>query len=136
MAWHTITSPNQTMAAITHYGSYHPDDGILVIPTALGCPPKLNAKQLSSEIYNSQTLRLLSLASMSGCCQVSIPLGTHDKCPISVSFIARHGGDRFLLDTQTMYTTIQEQGEILAKSSVSSKQAMNEEAAEAAKDKS
>eukprot|EP00267_Zea_mays_P055840 XP_023155876.1 outer envelope protein 64, chloroplastic isoform X1 [Zea mays] len=111
------------------------DDGILVIPTALGCPPKLNAKQLSSEIYNSQTLRLLSLASMSGCCQVSIPLGTHDKCPISVSFIARHGGDRFLLDTQTMYTTIQEQGEILAKSSVSSKQAMNEEAAEAAKDK-
>jgi hypothetical protein len=63
-------------------------------------------------------------------------LGTHDKCPISVSFIARHGGDRFLLDiTQTMYTTIQEQVEILAKSSVSSKLAMNEEAAEAAKEK-
>lgn len=112
------------------------DDGILVIPTALGCPPKLNAKELSSESYNSQTLRLLSLASMSGCCQVSIPLGTHDKCPISVSLIARHGGDRFLLDTtQTMYTTIQEQVEILAKSSVSSKQAMNEEAAEAAKER-
>lgn len=112
------------------------DDGILVIPTALGCPPKLNAKELSSESYNSQTLCLMSLASMSGCCQVSIPLGTHDKCPISVSLIARHGGDRFLLDTtQTMYTTIQEQVEILAKSSVSSKQAMNEEAAEAAKEK-
>lgn len=63
-------------------------------------------------------------------------MGTHDKCPISVSFIARHGGDRFLLDTtQTMYTTIQEQVEILAKSNVSSKQAMNEEAAEAAKEK-
>ncbi|CAN6292205.1 unnamed protein product [Urochloa humidicola] len=112
------------------------DDGILVIPTALGCPPKLNAKELSSESYNSQTLCLSSLASMSGCCQVSIPLGTHDKCPISVSFIARHLGDRFLLDTvQTMYATIQEQVEILAKSSVSSKQAMDEEAAEAAKEK-
>jgi len=34
-----------------------------------------------------------------------------------------------------MYTTIQEQVEILAKSSVSSKQAMNEESAEAAKEK-
>jgi len=68
--------------------------------------------------------------------QVSIPLGTHDKCPVSVSFIARHGCDRFLLDTiQTMYATIQEQVEILAKSNVSSKQAMNEEAAEAAKEK-
>ncbi|WVZ60231.1 hypothetical protein U9M48_010282 [Paspalum notatum var. saurae] len=112
------------------------DDGILVIPTSLGCPPKLNAKELSSESYNAQTLYLSSLASMSGCCQVSIPLGTHDKCPISVSFIARHGGDRFLLDTvQTMYATIQEQVEILAKSNVSSKQAMNEEAAEAAKEK-
>ncbi|TVU00832.1 hypothetical protein EJB05_53731, partial [Eragrostis curvula] len=112
------------------------DDGILVIPTALGCPPKLNARELSSESYNSQTLCLSSIASMSGCCQVSIPLGTHDKCPISVSFIARHGGDRFLLDTtQTMYATIQEQAEILAKSNVSSKQAMNEEAAETAKEK-
>ncbi|KAJ1293957.1 hypothetical protein BS78_01G109600 [Paspalum vaginatum] len=112
------------------------DDGILVIPTALGIPPKLNAKELSSESYNAQTLYLSSLASMSGCCQVSIPLGTHDKCPISISFIARHGGDRFLLDTvQTMYATIQEQVEILAKSNVSSKQAMNEEAAEAAKER-
>ncbi|GJM96353.1 hypothetical protein PR202_ga13179 [Eleusine coracana subsp. coracana] len=112
------------------------DDGILVIPTALGSPPKLNAKELSSENYNSQTSCLSSIASMSGCCQVSIPLGTHDKCPISVSFIARHGGDRFLLDTtQTMYAIIQEQVEILAKSNVSSKQAMNEEAAEVAKEK-
>ncbi|KAK3146330.1 hypothetical protein QOZ80_3BG0264720 [Eleusine coracana subsp. coracana] len=117
-------------------GALLKDDGILVIPTALGSPPKLNAKELSSENYNSQTSCLSSIASMSGCCQVSIPLGTHDKCPISVSFIARHGGDRFLLDTtQTMYATIQEQVEILAKSNVSSKQAMNEEAAEAAKEK-
>lgn len=112
------------------------DDGILVIPTALGCPPKLNAKELSSESYNAQTLYFSSLASMSGCCQVSIPLGTHDRCPISISFVARHGGDRFLLDTiQTMYATIQEQVEIIAKSNVSSKQARNEEAAEAAKEK-
>lgn len=63
-------------------------------------------------------------------------MGTHDKCPISVSFIARHGGDRFLLDTtQAMYGTIQEQVEILATSNASSKQAMIEEAAEAAKEK-
>ncbi|PAN45453.1 hypothetical protein PAHAL_9G120400 [Panicum hallii] len=117
-------------------GALLKDDGILVIPTTSGCPPKLNAKELSSESYNSQTLCLSSLASMSGCCQVSIPLGTHDKCPVSVSFIARHGCDRFLLDAiQTMYATIQEQVEILAKSNVSSKQAMNEEAAEAAKEK-
>ncbi|XP_044979917.1 outer envelope protein 64, chloroplastic [Hordeum vulgare subsp. vulgare] len=112
------------------------DDGILVIPTALGCPPKINARELSSTSYNAETLCLQSLSSMSGCCQVTVPIGTHDKCPISVSFIARHGGDRFLLDTtQAIYATIQEQVEILAKSNASSKEAMNEEAAEAAKEK-
>lgn len=67
---------------------------------------------------------------------MTVPLGTHDKCPVSVSLIARHGGDRFLLDTiQTIYATIQEQVDALAKSNVSSKQAMSEEAAEAAKEK-
>lgn len=117
-------------------GALLKDDGILVIPTVLGCPPKLNARELSSQDYNVQTSCLTSLASMSGCCQVTVPLGTHDKCPVSVSLIARHGGDRFLLDTiQTIYATIQEQVDALAKSNVSSKQAMSEEAAEAAKEK-
>uniref|UniRef100_A0A0E0KI15 Amidase domain-containing protein n=1 Tax=Oryza punctata TaxID=4537 RepID=A0A0E0KI15_ORYPU len=117
-------------------GALLKDDGILVIPTVLGCPPKLNARELSSEDYNVQTSCLTSLASMSGCCQVTVPLGTHDKCPVSVSLIARHGGDRFLLDTiQTIYATIEEQVDVLAKSNVSSKQAMSEEAAEAAKEK-
>jgi hypothetical protein len=68
--------------------------------------------------------------------QVTIPVGAHDKCPISISLIARHGGDRFLLDTtQAIYATIQEQVEMLVKSNASSKEAMNEEAAEAAKEK-
>jgi hypothetical protein len=41
-----------------------------------------------------------------------------------------------LLDTtQAIYATIQEQVEMLAKSNASSKEAMNEEAAEAAKEK-
>lgn len=44
--------------------------------------------------------------------QVSIPLGFHDKCPISVSLVARHFGDRFLLDiVQSMYATLQEQAD-------------------------
>lgn len=42
--------------------------------------------------------------------QVTIPLGKHDGCPISVSFIASHGADKFLLDTVLdMYSSLQEQ---------------------------
>lgn len=30
--------------------------------------------------------------------QVSIPLGMHDNLPVSVSLLAKHGEDHFLLD--------------------------------------
>lgn len=68
--------------------------------------------------------------------QVTIPLGFYDKCPVSVSFIARHGGDCFLLDTlQTMYSTLQEQVDIAAKSKSSRNVVSREESAEIAKEK-
>ena len=44
------------------------------------------------------------------CCQVTIPLGKNDGCPISVSLITFHGGDKFLLDTLLdMYSSLKEQ---------------------------
>ncbi|XP_073015291.1 translocon at the outer membrane of chloroplasts 64-like isoform X1 [Primulina eburnea] len=111
------------------------DEGILVIPTTIDPPTKLGAKEIMSEDYLIQTSTLSSLASMSGCCQVAIPLGVYDKCPVSVSLLARHGGDRFLLDTlQTMYTSLQEQVDIASKSK-SSTVVTQEASAEMAKEK-
>ncbi|KAG6627638.1 hypothetical protein CIPAW_15G143400 [Carya illinoinensis] len=113
------------------------DDGILVIPTIADPPPKLGGKEILSESYQSRACSLLSIASVSGCCQIAIPLGFHNKCPISVSFIARHGGDRFLLDTvHTMYTSLQEQVDIASKSKVSKNVVSKEQSAEIAKEKS
>ncbi|CAI0400428.1 unnamed protein product [Linum tenue] len=112
------------------------DDGILVIPTTYALPPKLNAKELLSEDYKLRSYSLLSLASLSGCCQVTIPLGSHDKCPTSISFIARQGGDRFLLDTlQSMYATLQEQADVLATSKQSGRAGNPEISADVAKEK-
>ncbi|KAF8389993.1 hypothetical protein HHK36_024513 [Tetracentron sinense] len=112
------------------------DDGILVIPTVADPPPKLGGKEIFSEDYQSRAFSLLSIASMSGCCQVSVPLGFHDKSPVSVSFIARYGRDRFLLDTvHTMYTSLQEQADITARSNLSSNKITQEESAEIAKEK-
>lgn len=112
------------------------DDGILVIPTVADPPPKLGGKESLSEEYQNRTLGLLSIASMSGCCQVTVPLGLYDKYPVSVSFMARHGGDRFLLDTvQTMYASLQEQADIAAKSKLSSNAVDRETCAEIAKEK-
>lgn len=112
------------------------DDGVLVIPTVANPPPKLGAKETSTEEYLIRTWTLTSLASMSGCCQVTIPLGFHDKCPVSVSFIARNGGDRFLLDTvHTMYASLQEQADFVGKSKSSSDVVNQEKYAETAKEK-
>ncbi|KAF2309109.1 hypothetical protein GH714_000565 [Hevea brasiliensis] len=80
---------NELRAAID---SLLKDDGILVIPTTAYLPPKLGAKEMLSEDYQIRSFSLLSIASLSGCCQVTIPLGHYDKRPVSVSFIARHGG--------------------------------------------
>ncbi|KAK4768464.1 hypothetical protein SAY87_003605 [Trapa incisa] len=112
------------------------DDGILVIPTISGPPPKLGAKELQSWEYQIEASTLLSIASMSGCCQASVPLGTYDKYPISVSFIARNGGDRFLLDTvHTMYSTLQEEADFASKNKSTKSAASREDTAEIAKEK-
>ncbi|ESR64856.1 hypothetical protein CICLE_v10007714mg [Citrus x clementina] len=112
------------------------DDGILVTPTTAYPPPKLGGKEMLSEDYQNRAFSLLSIASVSGCCQVTVPLGYYDKCPTSVSFIARHGGDRFLLDTvQNMYASLQEQADIATKSKLSTNTFNQKQSAEIAKEK-
>ncbi|PON81901.1 Amidase [Trema orientale] len=86
------------------------DDGILVVPTVADPPLKLHTKKWLSSEFLDRTLALTSIASMSGCCQVTVPVGKHNDCPISVSFLSFHGADKFLLDTVLdMYLCLQEQ---------------------------
>ncbi|KAL6964277.1 Outer envelope protein 64, mitochondrial [Sarracenia purpurea var. burkii] len=94
------------------------DGGILVLPTVADPPLKLNSKRGLAAEFHDRAFALLSIATMSGCCQVTIPLGRHDDCPISVSFIAFHGADKLLLDTVLeMYSSLQEQVSLVSNSS-------------------
>lgn len=92
------------------------EDGILVIPTVADPPPKLNTKNKNAmNEFLDRNYALASIASMSGCCQVTIPLGKHGDSPISVSFLAYYGGDKFLLDTiLDVYASLQDQADIAA----------------------
>lgn len=93
------------------------DDGILIIPTATDFPFNRNSKKKLSLELEDRLFTLLSIAGLSGCCQVTVPLGKHDGLPISVSFIAAHGADKFLLDTVLdMYSSLQEQISIASNS--------------------
>ncbi|PHU04738.1 Outer envelope protein 64, mitochondrial [Capsicum chinense] len=94
------------------------NDGILVLPSTADPPLKLKSRQgLAAEVHD-RTFALLGIASMSGCCQAAIPLGEHDNYPISLSFIASHGTDKFLLDTfLDMYSSLQEEVSIQSSAS-------------------
>lgn len=73
------------------------DFGVLMIPTVPGPPPKLQTNPSELDIFRARAFSLLSIAGVSGFCQVSIPLGVYNNLPVSVSLVARHGADRFLL---------------------------------------
>uniref|UniRef100_A0A2N9FIC5 Uncharacterized protein n=1 Tax=Fagus sylvatica TaxID=28930 RepID=A0A2N9FIC5_FAGSY len=104
--------PNNTEISDS-YADFASEDGILVVPTVADPPLKLKTKKGLSAEFHDCIFMLSSIASMSGCCQVTIPLGNHNDCPISVSFITFHGADKFLLDTVLdMYSTLQEQARI------------------------
>ncbi|CAH9084688.1 unnamed protein product [Cuscuta epithymum] len=75
------------------------DDGILVIPTTADPPSTLPSKTGLSKEGCDRAFSLLSIASISGCCEAAVPFGEHDNHPVSVSFIASHGNDNFLLHT-------------------------------------
>ncbi|PON55921.1 Amidase [Parasponia andersonii] len=93
------------------------DDGILVVPTVADPPLKLHMKKWLSSEFPDRALALTSIASMSGCCQVTVPVGKHNDCPISVSFLSFHGADKFLLDTVLdMYLCLQEQVSVASNS--------------------
>ncbi|XP_048136424.1 amidase 1-like [Rhodamnia argentea] len=93
------------------------DFGILAIPTVPGPPPKLQTDASSLEVFRAKAFSLLSIAGVSGFCQVSIPMGLHGNLPISISLLAKRGADGFLLDlVETLYESLEEEIAIAEKS--------------------
>ncbi|EEC74029.1 hypothetical protein OsI_08982 [Oryza sativa Indica Group] len=86
------------------------DTGILVLPTTAGYPLKRNARQRLSPGFEDRMSAFVGIATLSGCCQAVIPLGSHNDDPISLSLLAAHGSDKFLLrNVLYMFSSIKEQ---------------------------
>ncbi|KAK6911525.1 Amidase signature domain [Dillenia turbinata] len=92
------------------------DCGVLALPTVSEPPPKLQTEPSELQLFRARAFSLLSIAGVSGFCQVSIPLGFHDNLPVAVSLIAKHGSDGFLLGLiETIHETLKEEIEIAEK---------------------
>ncbi|KAI4379044.1 hypothetical protein MLD38_016446 [Melastoma candidum] len=96
------------------------ENGILAIPTVPGPPPKLLTDPSSLEIFRARAFSLLSIAGVSGFCQVILasfsPIelcdhssGLHEGFPFSFSLVAKHGSDRFLLDIVEILHSVRSQ---------------------------
>ncbi|CAL0316576.1 unnamed protein product [Lupinus luteus] len=86
------------------------DFGVLMIPTVPGPPPKLQSDASELESFRARAFSLLSIAGMSGFCQVSIPLQMYNNLPISISLVARDSADGFLLRlVESLYEVIKEE---------------------------
>lgn len=86
---------------------------VLAIPTVPGPPPKLKTDPSLLEGFRNRAFSLLSIAGVSGFCQVSIPLGLDDNLPVSISLLARHGSDKFLLNlVESLHGTLKEQSRL------------------------
>ncbi|OMO62482.1 Amidase [Corchorus capsularis] len=117
-AWEAIRSTEENIdvcnavrselrAALTTLLGEH---GILAIPTAPGDPPKLQTDPAMLATFRARAFSLLSIAGLTGFCQVSIPLGMHSNLPVSISLLAKHGSDGFLLNhVETLYGNLKEQ---------------------------
>lgn len=100
------TFRTELQAALT---SLLQDHGVLAIPTVPGPPPKLNLEVAALEDFRARAFCLLSIAALSRFCQVTIPLGMHNNLPVSISLVAKHGADHFLLNlAQRLCGTLKE----------------------------
>ncbi|KAH7291091.1 hypothetical protein KP509_29G000100 [Ceratopteris richardii] len=113
------------------------NDTLLLIPTVASPPPKLRSKSSIWADFEEKSLTLLCVVSMSGCCQVSIPVGRINGYPSAVSLIAKQGADLFLLSgVDKLFPVLQKELETHASSDHEDDQRIPmPEAAEAAKEK-
>ncbi|QNB09644.1 amidase [Herbaspirillum frisingense] len=72
-------------------------DGVLLLPSAPDVAPLLTDSEQSLENYRNQAVRMLCLAGLSGCPQISLPLMRLDGAPFGFSLIAPVGSDRSLI---------------------------------------
>ncbi len=73
-------------------------DAVLVLPTVPSCAPLKTADQDDLHIFRLQMIRLLSLASLSGLPQITLPLGQVHGAPFGISLLGPRGSDRRLID--------------------------------------
>jgi amidase len=73
-------------------------DTVLILPSAAGIAPRIDASMAEQEEVRARTIGLTSIAGLAGLPQVSLPLGQLEDGPVGLSLIAARGNDALLLE--------------------------------------
>jgi amidase len=73
------------------------EDRVIVLPSMPDSAPLLSDAEDALETYRNQAIRMLCLAGLSGCPQISLPLMRIDGAPFGFSIIGPRGSDRALI---------------------------------------
>ena len=82
---------------IRHLDELLGQDGVLCIPSSPSIALLKNSRGEELEQFRSHALALLCAAGLAGLPQVSLPLASHDGCPLGVSLVGPRGADFRLL---------------------------------------
>jgi amidase len=72
-------------------------DGVLVMPTMPDIAPLCSQSEGELDDFRQRAVRLLCLAGLTGCPQISLPLASREGAPLGVSLMAAPGNDRSLI---------------------------------------
>ncbi len=72
-------------------------DTVLVLPTMPDCAPLISQTDAELENYRAASLKLLSVAGLTGCPQISLPLVQHQGVPLGISLLGAANQDALLV---------------------------------------
>ena len=82
---------------VAHIDALLGTDGVLIFPTMPDCAPMRNTPESSLEDYRSRSLKLLCVAGLAGCPQISLPLAARAGVPLGISILGPRGSDQSLI---------------------------------------
>jgi len=81
----------------THLAQVLSSDTVLVLPTMPDCAPLISQTDAELDNYRAASLKLLSLAGLTGCPQISLPLVQHQGIPLGISLLGPANADALLV---------------------------------------
>lgn len=79
---------------------------VLILPTMPDIAPLRSASEAELDEYRNKAARLLCIAGLTGCPQITLPIACRENAPLGISLIGRPSADAWLLAICTAFTGV------------------------------